>query len=42
MNRWQIGYAIKYQLPVGDNGGLFAEAMYCNSYSLTGGFNIQF
>jgi hypothetical protein len=43
MNRWQIGYAIKYQLPVGDNGGLFAEALYTNSsYSLTGGFNIQF
>jgi hypothetical protein len=43
MNHWQIGYALKYQLAVGDNGGLFAEALYTNSsYSLTAGFNIQF
>lgn len=43
MNRWEVGYALKYQLRVNDNGGLFAEAMYTNSsYSLTGGFNIQF
>ena len=43
MNRWQVGYALKYQLRVNDNGGLFAEAMYtASSYSLTGGFNIQF
>jgi hypothetical protein len=43
MNRWEVGYALKYQLRVNDNGGLFAEALYTNSsYSLTGGFNIQF
>ena len=43
MNRWEVGYALKYQLRVNDNGGLFAEAMYtASSYSLTGGFNIQF
>jgi len=43
MNRWEIGYALKYQLRITDNGGLFAEALYTNSsYSLTGGFNIQF
>lgn len=43
MNRWQVGYALKYQIKVNDNGGLFAEAMYtASSYSLTAGFNIQF
>jgi hypothetical protein len=43
MNRWEVGYALKYQIRVNDNGGLFAEALYANSsYSLTGGFNIQF
>jgi hypothetical protein len=43
MNRWEVGYALKYQLRINDNGGLFAEALYTNSsYSLTGGFNIQF
>jgi hypothetical protein len=43
MNRWEVGYALKYQIRVNDNGGLFAEALYTNSsYSLTGGFNIQF
>jgi hypothetical protein len=43
MNKWEVGYALKYQLRVNDNGGLFAEAMYTNSsYSITGGFNIQF
>jgi hypothetical protein len=43
LNKWEIGYALKYQIRVNDNGGLFAEALYTNSsYSLTGGFNIQF
>lgn len=43
MNRWEIGYALKYQYSVGSNGGLFVEALYTkSSYQLTGGFNIQF
>ena len=43
MNRWEVGYALKYQFPVGPNGGLYAEALYTkSSYQLTGGFNIQF
>jgi len=43
MNQGEIGYALKYQFPVGPNGGLFAEAIYTkSSYQLTGGFNIQF
>jgi hypothetical protein len=43
MNRLEVGYALKYQFRINDNGGLFAEALYTNSsYSLTGGFNIQF
>lgn len=42
MNRWEVGYALKYQLPVGPNGGLFAEALYTkSSYQLITGFNIQ-
>jgi|SRR5690348_4532218 len=43
MNRWEVGYALKYRFQLGENGGLFAETMYTNSsYSLTAGFNIQF
>jgi hypothetical protein len=43
MNRWEVGYALKYRFQLGDNGGLFAETMYtASSYSLTAGFNIQF
>lgn len=43
MNKGEIGYALKYQMPLNENGGLFAEAMYTNSsYSLTAGFHVQF
>jgi hypothetical protein len=43
VNRWEIGYALKYRFQLGDNGGLFAETMYASSsYSLTAGFNFQF
>lgn len=43
MNRWEVGYALKYQFPLNENGGLFAEALYTkSSYQLMAGFNIQF
>lgn len=43
MNRWEVGYGLKYQFPLNENGGLFAEALYTkSSYSITTGFNIQF
>src|SRR5665647_2799393 len=31
MNKWiGVGYSLKYILPVNDNGGLYAEALYLN------------
>lgn len=42
-NSFEIGYALKYQYIVTDNGGLYSEVMYTkSSLSLTLGFNIQF
>jgi hypothetical protein len=43
MNRWEVGYALKYQFQINDNGGLFAEVLYTkSSYQLTAGFHVIF
>jgi hypothetical protein len=43
MNRWEIGYALKYQFQVNDNGGIYIESMYTkSSIELTAGFQVKF
>jgi hypothetical protein len=43
MNRWEVGYALKYQFEVGENGGIYIEGMYTKSaIELTAGFHIKF
>lgn len=43
MNQGEIGYALKYQFPVSENGGLYLEGMYTkSSYELTAGFHVVF
>lgn len=43
MNRWEMGCALKYQNEIGENGGLYVEAMYTrSSIQLTAGFHVVF
>ena len=43
MNSWGIGYGLKYQIQVNDNGGVYIEGMYVGgNYELTAGFHVIF
>jgi len=40
-NEWFVGYALKYQYVLTENGGLYAEAMYINNQpEITVGFHV--